>query len=328
MSAGLAVGPRRLALALGDPNGIGPEIALKALAALDTRARERITVFGPGLVLEQTAAAIGLQAVLPSVRHMEAGTLAAKRIAPGQISAAAGESTVQSASAALAACRAGNFDAVIACPHHETAIHRAGIVFSGYPSLVAHVCNAPEDSVFLMLVGANLRIVHATLHESVRSALDRLTPDLVVQATHAGMRACDMLGLPDLRTALFGINPHASEGELFGAEDAAITMPAANALRSEGLLVDGPLGADAALSQRRHDLYVAMLHDQGHIPIKLLAPNASSALSIGADVLLSSVGHGSAMDIAGRGIADPTALLRTIALLSGQRGTQPLETAS
>jgi 1,2-dihydroxy-3,5-cyclohexadiene-1,4-dicarboxylate dehydrogenase len=88
-------------------------------------------------------------------------------------------------------------------------------------------------------------------------------------------------------------------------------------LRTEGYLIEGPQGADALLSQRRHDLYVAMLHDQGHIPIKLLAPNAASALSIGADALLSSVGHGSAMDIAGRGIADPTALLRTIALLSG-----------
>jgi len=96
------------------------------------------------------------------------------------------------------------------------------------------------------------------------------------------------------------------------------------ALSAEGYRVDGPHGADMVLSQRRHDLYVAMLHDQGHIPIKLLAPNAASALSIGADALLSSVGHGSAMDIAGRGIADPTALLRTIALLSGEAFSQAI----
>lgn len=328
MNAEAATRPRHLALALGDPNGIGPEIALKALAALSSDARDRITVFGPRAVLEQAAAAIDLQTLLPTLRHVEAGTLAAKEIAPGKVCAAAGESAVQSASAALAACRVGSFDAVIACPHHETAIHHAGIAFSGYPSLVARVCNAPDDSVFLMLVGAGLRIVHATLHESVRSALDRLTPRLVVEATLAGVRACAMLGLYTPRIALFGINPHASEGGLFGAEDAAITMPAAEALRSEGLLVDDPLGADMLLAQRHHDLYVAMLHDQGHIPIKLLAPNAASALSIGAEVLLSSVGHGSAMDIAGRGIADPTALLRTIALLSGgQRSALPLETA-
>jgi 4-hydroxythreonine-4-phosphate dehydrogenase/1,2-dihydroxy-3,5-cyclohexadiene-1,4-dicarboxylate dehydrogenase len=130
-----------------------------------------------------------------------------------------------------------------------------------------------------------------------------------------------LLGVATPAVALFGINPHASEGGLFGEEDERIVAPAAQALRAAGMRVDGPAGADMVLAQRRHDLYVAMFHDQGHIPVKLLAPNAASALSIGADALLSSVGHGSAMDIAGRGVADPTALLRTIALLSGEPGT-------
>ncbi len=202
-------------------------------------------------------------------------------------------------------------------PHHETAIAPAGIAFSGYPSLVARVCGQAEHTVFLLLVGAGLRIVHLTLHESVRSALDRLTPALVQRAVHAGVRACARLGVPDLSIGVFGINPHASEGGLFGPEDAETVQPAVAALAAQGLRIDGPHGADMLLAQRRHDLYVAMLHDQGHIPIKLLAPNAASALSIGANVLLSSVGHGSAMDIAGQGVADPAALLRTIALLSG-----------
>jgi len=303
-------------LATGDPQGIGPEIALKALAALPAEARRRITVYGPMQALSQAASTCGLGALLPELRHVEAGTLPGP-LRFGQVDAAAGASTVAAATAALQACRRGEADAVIACPHHETAIHRAGIPFSGYPSLVARVCGVPEEAVFLMLVGAGLRIVHATLHESVHTALGRLTPHLVQDATLAGVRACALLGLPAPSVALFGINPHASEGGLFGPEDAAVTVPAAEALRAQGLRVDGPLGADMVLAQRRHELYVAMLHDQGHIPIKLLAPNAASALSIGADVLLSSVGHGSAMDIAGRGIAEPTALLRTIDLLSG-----------
>jgi 4-hydroxythreonine-4-phosphate dehydrogenase/1,2-dihydroxy-3,5-cyclohexadiene-1,4-dicarboxylate dehydrogenase len=208
---------------------------------------------------------------------------------------------------------------VVACPHHETAIHQAGIAFSGYPSLVARVCGVPEDRVFLLLVGGGLRIVHVTLHESVRTALDRLTPELVAHAVRAGAQACALLGVAGPSIGVFGINPHASEGGLFGPEDAAIVVPAVDTLRAEGFRVDGPAGADMLLAQRSHDLYVAMLHDQGHIPVKLLAPQAASALSIGANALLSSVGHGSAMDIAGRGIADPEALLRTIALLSGGR---------
>jgi 1,2-dihydroxy-3,5-cyclohexadiene-1,4-dicarboxylate dehydrogenase len=308
---------RRIALAAGDPNGIGPEITLKALATLDATQRERITVFGPGAVLQRAAAVCGLSVLWPQIRHVEVGTLPDSAAVSGRIDAAAGASTVAAATAALQAVRAGNFDVVIACPHHETAIHQAGIAFSGYPSLVARVCRLPQDEVFLLLVGGGLRIVHVTLHESVRTALDRLTPTLVQQAVRAGVRACALLGVNDPSIGVFGINPHASEGTLFGPEDQQIVVPAMAALRAEGYRVDGPHGADTVLSQRRHDLYVAMLHDQGHIPIKLLAPNAASALSIGGAVLLSSVGHGSAMDIAGQGIADPTALLRTIALLSG-----------
>ncbi|WP_439519762.1 PdxA family dehydrogenase [Hydrogenophaga sp.] len=310
--------PRRLALSSGDPNGIGPEIALKALAALDDTARDRITVFGPGEVLQRAAQVCDLSALWSTLRHVEAGTLPTSAAVPGRVDAAAGASTIASATAALQAVRAGDFDAVIACPHHETAIHQAGMAFSGYPSLVARVCGVPEDEVFLLLVGGGLRIVHVTLHESVRTALDRLTPALIERAVRSAVRACALLGVNDPHIGVFGINPHASEGTLFGPEDQGIVVPAMATLRAEGYRVDGPHGADMVLSQRRHDLYVAMLHDQGHIPIKLLAPNAASALSIGADALLSSVGHGSAMDIAGRGIADPTALLRTIALLSGQ----------
>lgn len=308
---------RKLALATGDPNGIGPEIALMALAALGPQDRARMTLFGPRAVLERAAAVCKLEALLPALSHVEAGTLADGAAQWGQISAAAGASTVESATAALLACRAGEFDAVVACPHHETAIHQAGISFSGYPSLVARVCGVPEDDVFLLLIGGGLRIVHVTLHESVRTALDRLTPGLVQRAVRAGARACALLGVANPSIGVFGINPHASEGGLFGAEDAQIVIPAMATLRAEGFQVDGPDGADMLLSQRTHDLYVAMLHDQGHIPIKLLAPHAASALSIGGDALLSSVGHGSAMDIAGQGVADPTALLRTMALLSG-----------
>jgi len=308
---------RRLALAAGDPNGIGPEIALKAMAALPADRRARITLFGPRSVFERTASQLGLDALLAELHVVGAGELSAEAARPGRIDAAAGASAVASATAAIEACRRGEVDAVVACPHHETAIHQAGIAFSGYPSLVARVCGMPEDGVFLMLVGGGLRIVHATLHESVRTALDRLTPELVASAVRAGARACALLGLADPSIGVFGINPHASEGGLFGPEDAAIVEPAVRALRAEGFRIDGPQGADVLLAQRKHDLYVAMLHDQGHIPIKLLAPQAASALSIGTEVLLSSVGHGSAMDIAGRGIADAGAVLRTIALLSG-----------
>jgi 1,2-dihydroxy-3,5-cyclohexadiene-1,4-dicarboxylate dehydrogenase len=307
---------RRIALSVGDPNGIGPEIVLKALEALVGEDRLRITLFGPQDVLRRTARAIRLERTLFGVDLRPVGELPSSAFVPGQVNARAGASAVASATAAIKACQAGEFDAVVAGPHNETAIHQAGIGFSGYPSLLARVCGQPEDSVFLMLVGGGLRIVHVTLHEAVATAIARITPELVVAATLAGMRACRNLGVPGPSIALFGINPHASEDGLFGDDDKLRVLPACKRLRDLGIEVTGPTGADSLLADRKHDLYVAMLHDQGHIPVKLLAPQAASAISIGAEVLLASTGHGSAMDIAGKGIARPDALLRSLRLVA------------
>jgi 4-hydroxythreonine-4-phosphate dehydrogenase/1,2-dihydroxy-3,5-cyclohexadiene-1,4-dicarboxylate dehydrogenase len=315
--------PRRrlsLALAVGDPNGIGPEITLKALAALAGRAQDseplRLAVFGPPAVLAQAAERLGLTALLRTLDLRPAGHLPPAEARPGLVCAAAGVSAVASASAAIRAVQTGEFDAVVAGPHHETAIAMAGIRFSGYPSLVAEVCGLRRDSVFLLLVGGGLRIVHVTLHESVATAVARITPELIVAATQAGVRACQALGVAAPRVGLMGLNPHASEGGLFGPEDAATTFVAARWLREAGLHVDDPQGADVLLAARQHDLLVAMLHDQGHIPVKLLAPQAASALTVGAGVLLATTGHGSAMDIAGQGLARPDALLRSLLLLA------------
>lgn len=304
--------PARIALPVGDPHGIGPEIALRTVAAYAGRADVAITLFAPDGVLEATASRLGL--ALPA--HWEVTAAVDGPFVPGQVCAEAGAAMIACASEAIQAARAGRFEAVVAGPHHETAVRLAGIAFSGYPSLVARECGQDPDSVFMLLVGGGLRIVHVTLHESTARALGRLTPELVEAATEAGTRALQRLGVAQPRIGLFGIDPHAGEDGLFGDADQRITAPAAQNLRARGLAVDGPIGADTLLADHRHDLYVAMFHDQGHIPVKLLAPRQSSALSIGADVILSSVGHGSAMDLALRGGADPAAMVGAVARLA------------
>lgn len=324
--AGLDHRDSRIALTAGDPNGVGPEIALKALAALPTEQRNRVTLFGPVEVLQKTANSLHLQDMLSSITLVSAGEISTEFYVPGKVDPVAGRSAIESATAAIQACRRGKFDGVVAGPHHETAIAQAGIAFSGYPSLVASVCGVGTESVFLMLVGGGLRIVHVTLHESVEIALGRMRTELVIAATQAGVLACQRLGVSAPRVALFGINPHASEGTLFGPHDAHCTVLAAHALNQSGLSVSGPMGADVLLANHAtdpHDLYVAMFHDQGHIPIKLLAPQGASAFSIGADVLLASTGHGSAMDIAGTGQAKPDALLRSLRMLLGLASLLP-----
>lgn len=318
---------RRIAIAIGEPNGIGPEVAVKAAARLHGRDVELVLV-GDAFVLQHYARAYAPQqrlaafdagatadaAVLP---YVDVPSLPAHAFRPGEILAEAGAATVAYVRAAVAMARQGTVDAVIGCPHSETAIHRAGIAFSGYPGLIAELTGTPADRVFLLLVSPELRIGHVTLHERLHDALDRITTDLVVDAAAAVIEATRSLGIASPRLGVFGINPHAGEDGLFGDEDQTINVPAVARLRQMGYTVDGPAGADMLLSQRRHDVYLAMYHDQGHIPIKLLSPLQASALSVGAGIVFSSVGHGCAYDIAGRGVADPKATIRTVRMLAG-----------
>jgi 4-hydroxy-L-threonine phosphate dehydrogenase PdxA len=168
-----------------------------------------------------------------------------------------------------------------------------------------------------MLVGGGLRIVHVTLHERLQTALSRLTSELIDRAARTAADALRQLNIKEPRIGLFGINPHAGENGLFGDDDDRITVPAAASLRGAGFDVEGPLGADLMLGRDGFDAFVAMYHDQGHIPVKLIAGRNSAAMSIGAGVLFASVGHGSAFDIAGKGVAEPDAVLRSLKLLSG-----------
>ena len=170
----------------------------------------------------------------------------------------------------------------------------------------------------MMLVGGGLRIVHVTLHEGIVGALARITPELIEKAALAGVGALQALGIASPRIGLFGFNPHASEGGLFGPEDQAIVEPARDRLAAQGIDAAGPVGADTMLAMPGFDAFVCMYHDQGHIPVKLLAGRTASALSIGGGVLFSSVGHGAAFDIAGQGKADPEAVIRTVTLLGGR----------
>jgi 4-hydroxy-L-threonine phosphate dehydrogenase PdxA len=310
----------RIAIALGDPNGIGPEIAVKAAQHFAGHGKIQLLLVGDGFVIEDVAHRLGLSA---TPAFVDAPALEPAGYAPGTLDPRAGKATVAYATAAVRLALEGKVDAVIGCPHSETAVNRAGIAFSGYPGLVADLTSTPRERAFLMLAAQGLRIAHATLHESVSAALARLTPDLVIALATAAVPTAQRLGIASPKLGLFGINPHAGEDGLFGDDDERITKPAAAALRDRGIAVDGPVGADMLLSQRRHDIYLAMFHDQGHIPIKLISPVRASALTIGTPILFASVAHGCAFDIAGKDVADPTGMIETIELLAGASWINP-----
>ena len=319
--------PPAIALTIGDPNGIGPEIAVKAAAKLAGEGGPAVVLIGDEFVVRSYAEACakdfsirkfdGSGARAGVLQFLAVDALPRDDFRPGTPLAAGGRATVDYVAAAMRFVAEGHAAAIVACPHSETNVNAAGIPFSGYPGLLARLMKVPEDEVFLMLVGGGLRIVHVTLHERLHAALARITPDLVERAARTAEAALQRLHIKRPRIGLFGINPHAGEGGLFGDDDDRITVPAARRLRESGLDVEGPLGADLMLGRQGFDAFVAMYHDQGHIPVKLLAGRNSAALSIGAGLLFSSVGHGSAFDIAGRGVAEPDAVLRSIQLVCG-----------
>lgn len=304
----------RVGITLGDPNGIGPEIAIKAAQHFASHDKIRPLLVGDGFVIEDTANRLGLDA---TPAFIDAPGLDPVGYAPGKLDPRAGKATVAYAAAAVQLAREGRIDAIVGCPHSETAVNRAGIAFSGYPGLIADLTDTPRGQVFMMLTAKGLHITHTTLHESVSQALARLSPDLVVAAARATVSTARLLGIAAPRLGVFGINPHAGEDGLFGDEDERITKPAVARLKAEGIAADGPVGADLLLSQRQHDFYLAMFHDQGHIPIKLISPLRASALTIGVPVLFASVAHGCAFDIAGKGTADATGVIETLELLAG-----------
>ena len=329
-----------IAIAVGDPAGIGPEISLKA--ALDPTVRDQCNplMVGDAVVLERHAAACRIAADLRVVARPEEADwsegpinvldcaqpdLAALDL--GATSAASGRAALAFARTAIKTALAGEVDAVVAAPQNETSIALAGIKFDGYPSFVARETGTDEDDVYLMLCFDDVKIVHATLHRSVRQAIEAITQDRITRVIAATDRTLRRMGMATPKIAVGGLNPHAGEGGLFGREDIEIIKPAIEAAAARGLAVTGPFGADTLFHRRGFDAFIVMLHDQGHIAAKLLARNAVAALTIGSPILFSSVAHGSAHDIAGKGIADPKATIEAVVRLSKVRARRAIQPA-
>lgn len=316
-------GANRLLLSIGDPNGSGADIAAAAVAELGAAAPVVVGdrhVFAPSAERQGLAVRDAVPGAIaePGVcDFVDTGALKPTDLAPGKVTAAAGTATIVYVTEAVRLAASGDYAGVVACPHSETAVRQAGIEFAGYPPLVAELTGTPEDEVFLMLIGGGMRIAHVTLHEQLSESIAKLTPDRVVTAGVALNTALRRMGIKMPTIQVFGINPHASEGGLFGGDDARVTEPAVAKLRELGIDAVGPTGADVVLGGAREaDGYLAMYHDQGHIPIKTVAGRDVAAVTIGTGVSFSSVGHGPVFGKAGLGTADPSAVLSALRLLA------------
>jgi 4-hydroxy-L-threonine phosphate dehydrogenase PdxA len=325
----------RIAIATGDAAGIGPEISIKS--ALDPLVRDichPVLVGNPAL-LKRHAGACGLPSNFRAIDRIDGSDLEAQEllvldphcpeaagIELGEVSADSGRASLAFARAAIKAALAGQVDAVVAAPQNQKAIALAGIEFDGYPSFVARETGLGPHDVFLMLCFGSTKIVHCTLHVSVREAVSLITRERVRDVILATDQSLKRLGNASPVIYVGGLNPHAGEDGLFGREDLEIVKPAVEQASADGIRASGPYGADTLFHKQGGDAFIVMLHDQGHIAAKLQARHATAGLAIGSPILFSSVAHGTGHDIVGKGVASPRAMIEAISrLASAQRSS-------
>jgi len=278
----------RVAITTGDPAGIGPEIAARAAGDARVRAVCEPIVFGPPTGATFT---------------------------PGRLDAEAGRTAYEIILRAVEAARAGDVDAIATAPVNKEAFRLAGLAWSGHTDLLAHLTQTPD--VAMMFYSDALRVVLATVHVPLADVPRLLSASLMERTIALTARELPRFGFDRPRIAVAGLNPHAGEHGLFGTEEAVSIAPAVAACRAQGVDVSGPYPGDTVFVRARRgefDVVVACYHDQGLIPVKLVAFGQAVNVTIGLPIIRTSVDHGTAFDIAGKGIADPESMVAAVLL--------------
>jgi len=315
-----------ITISMGDPAGIGPEIIVKSLLRDDIYQVCRPFVVGDTGVLRmiskrmgsfsfhvisnplETTGKPGLIDVIP-VSDLREGSFI-----PGQPTLKGGKAMVDYIVKAVELNGGGQVSAMVTCPINKELMHLAGYRFDGHTELLAHLTHS-KDYV-MMLAGNRLKVSLVTIHCALREVAQRLNKELIVKTITITCRALENdFAIIRPRIAVAALNPHVGESGLFGLEDKEIIRPAVEEARNDGLLVDGPFSADTIFYHAmngRFDAVVAMYHDQGLIPVKLLHFSDAVNITLGLPLIRTSVDHGTAYDIAGKGVADPSSLVAAI----------------
>jgi 4-phospho-D-threonate 3-dehydrogenase / 4-phospho-D-erythronate 3-dehydrogenase len=315
-----------IAITMGDAAGIGPEIIMKALARLESRAICRPLVVGDARRLALAGRVMGTQLEIatresPRAARYAPGTVECIDLALipedlpfGATSAVAGEAAFRFIERAVRIVEAGEAQAICTAPLSKEALHAAGHRYPGHTELLAALTNTPEVS--MMLVAPKLRVIHVTTHIGLLDAIARIDAPLVERVIGRAHQTLSRAGIERPRIGVCAINPHAGENGLFGrGEEAEKIEPAIRNALARGWDVRGPLPADTLFylaARGDYDIVVAMYHDQGHGPIKVLGLEAGVNITVGLPVVRTSVDHGTAFDIAGKGVADDRSLVEAL----------------
>ncbi|GAB6086913.1 4-hydroxythreonine-4-phosphate dehydrogenase PdxA [Alkaliphilus crotonatoxidans] len=327
-----------LGITMGDPAGIGPEITVKALAKKPLYDTLRPIVIGDGKVLAKAAEIVGMKHIkINSVKNVQEakftyGTIDVydlevvdlERLEYGNVSAMAGNAAFQYVKRAIELALAGDIHGTVTNPLNKEALNLAGHHYSGHTEIYAALTGTQNYS--MMLAHEDLRVVHVSTHVSLREACDRVKKERVYNVIKIAHEACQALGIPNPRIGVAGLNPHSGENGLFGWEEKEEIIPAIERAISEGMLVDGPVPPDTVYSKARggwYDIVVAMYHDQGHIPLKMVGfvydrekqkwgEISGVNITLGLPIIRSSVDHGTAFESAGKGTASEISLVNAI----------------
>lgn len=305
---------------MGDAAGIGPEIVVKACAQ---GLGAPCVVYGDAGALRRAAAQLGACLDIVEIAAIgqarpDAGCIQVVACSPalpadltlGRVSALAGRAAYDYVCAAIDDALAGHIRAIVTAPLNKKSMHEAGIDFPGHTEILAD--RSGTQNFAMMLANDELRVLLVTIHVALADVMVRITPDAELTAMRLAHHACRQMGIAQPRVAVAGLNPHAGEGGKFGREDVDIIEPAIAAARAAGIDASGPWPGDTIFMRARRgefDIVVAQYHDQGLIPVKYLGLDHGVNVTVGLPFVRTSVDHGTAFDIAGKGLADHASLV-------------------
>ncbi len=327
-----------IGITMGDPAGVGPEITARALSRKEIYENCRPLVVGDAGILSRALTTTGQESLeihrvdSPSQAKFVHGVIDLldmkmadpEKLEIGKVSAMAGNAAFSYVKKVIELAMEGSVDATVTNPLNKEAINLAGHHYSGHTEIYAEFTGTRKYT--MMLAHHNLRVVHVSTHVSLREACDRVKKDRILEVTEIADRACREMGISSPRIGIAGLNPHCGEGGLFGREEIEEIVPAVEAAREKGILVEGPIPPDTIFSRARggwYDCVVAMYHDQGHIPLKVVGfvyDQTSQKwkavegvnITLGLPIIRTSVDHGTAFDQAGTGQASEASLVNAI----------------
>ncbi|MDY6321532.1 MAG: 4-hydroxythreonine-4-phosphate dehydrogenase PdxA [Succinivibrio sp.] len=320
-----------LGITMGDAAGIGSEITVKACADPKLYETARPVVYGDAGQLRRAAAIIGSKTEIRVINDPDEADPSPSRLEVidlncipadipfGKVSAVCGKGAYLFIERAVKDAMAHKIHAIVTAPLNKEALHLGGCNCPGHTEILATLTHTKDYS--MMLDSPKLRVIHVSTHISLRQACDAVKKDRVLKVIHLADETLKLMGFENPRIAVAGLNPHCGEGGLFGWEDAQEILPAVQQAQSEGINVQGPIAPDTvfhrAANRGEFDIVVVMYHDQGHIPLKVLGFSSGVNITVGLPIIRTSVDHGTAFEIAGKGIADSESM--TAALTIGAK---------